>query len=145
MTVKINNELTDEKELNELYPFFTAIAREASRLEGYSDGEISIALVDDEKIKQLNNNFRGRCEITDVLSFPIDDELLGDIVISVEAARRQADEYNHSFKRELCYLVTHGLLHIFGYNHKNPGDKKQMRQKEERILSKVNLERDREE
>lgn len=143
--VKINNKISEKKVDEELFDLFEKIVREGVRLEGYNKGEVSIALVDDQSIKKLNQKYRDLNQPTDVLSFPLDDELLGDIIISVETAYRQAEEYGHSFQREMSYLLTHGLLHILGYEHKNPGDKKQMRQKEERILSKFNLERDREE
>ncbi|MFW6308550.1 MAG: rRNA maturation RNase YbeY [bacterium] len=143
--VKINNKISEKKVDEELFDLFEKIVREGVRLEGYNKGEVSIALVNDENIKKLNQKYRNLNQPTDVLSFPLDDELLGDIIISVETAYRQAEEYGHSFQREMSYLLTHGLLHILGYDHKNPGDKKQMRQKEERILSKFNLERDREE
>ena len=144
LKVKINNKI-DEKSFDlEIFDYFQKIAEEAARLEGYSNAEISIALVDDNEIKRLNKKYRDKDEPTDVLSFPLDEIILGDIVISVETATRQARQYGHSLQRELCFLLTHGILHIFGYDHQNSGDKKQMRQKEERILSKFNLERDQE-
>ncbi len=143
--VKLKNKQAPQEINEELYDLFKKISREAARLEGYSSAEISVVLVDDSEIRKLNRKYRGLNETTDVLSFPLDDELLGDIVISTETAQRQAREYGHSLKRELCFLLTHGLLHILGYDHQSPGDKQQMRQKEERILSKFGLERSEEE
>ncbi|HHY46773.1 MAG TPA: rRNA maturation RNase YbeY [Firmicutes bacterium] len=120
-------------------------------LAGYDPGaiEVSVALVDDEKIRQLNRDFRGIDAPTDVLSFPMDDPrepgalkgpgdaplLLGDIVVSLETARRQGDEFGHGLSREVGYLVAHGLLHLLGYDHEDPRDKAKMREAEERLLS----------
>jgi len=114
----------------------------AAELEGYSGGEVSVAFVDNKKIKELNNQYRNKNEATDVLSFPMDNEILGDIIISVERAVAQAEEYGHSVKRELAYLTVHGILHLFGYDHHNKDEKDQMRQKEERVLTQLNISRD---
>ena len=124
-----------------LYKDFNNIITKATEMEGYDGGEISIAFVNDEKIKELNNKFRNINEVTDVLSFPMDDEILGDIIISAERALAQSKDYGHSFKREICYLVTHGILHLLGYDHKTDGEKKEMRKKEERILKELEIKR----
>ncbi len=140
--VKIKNRLKNsEINIDNFNDDFEKLAKEAARIEGYNNAEISIALVDDREIKSLNSKYRDFDEFTDVLSFPIDDQMLGDIVISVETAKKQAEEFGHSLKREMCYLVTHGILHLFGYDHKTEGEKKQMRQKEKRILSKFDINR----
>lgn len=114
----------------------------AVELEGYSGGEVSVAFVTNEKIKELNKKYRNKDEATDVLSFPIDEEILGDIIISAERAAAQAKEYGHSLKRELAYLTVHGILHLFGYDHHNKEEKSEMRQKEERVLTQLNISRD---
>ncbi len=140
--VEINNmqqKLKVDKELREL---FETICRNTARLEGFDHGEISIALVDNEEIRGLNKKYRDVDEATDILSFPLGDEILGDIIISVERAVSQAEEYGHSLKRELCYLLIHGVLHILGYDHKNTGEKDEMRKKEERVLGELNIIRD---
>ncbi len=80
-------------------------------------GEVSIAFVDDEQMKTLNRKFRGRNKTTDVLTFPGDDHFLGDIVISLDQARRQAVEEKHSLPTEVRYLIVHGVLHALGYDH----------------------------
>lgn len=112
--------------------------------------EISLLFVDDEEIRKLNKNYRSVNQATDVLSFPLLDSLdeltgeeilLGDIVISLETAVRQKEEYGHSLEREIAYLMTHGLLHLLGYDHLNDTDKSLMREKEEMILQKINLVR----
>ena len=79
---------------------------------------------------------------TDVLSFSMDEEIWGDIVISTEKVIEQAEEYGHSIKRELSYLIVHGILHLLGYDHETPGEQAEMRQKEERVLSELNISRD---
>ena len=98
--------------------------------------------VSSKKIKELNKQYRDKNEATDVLSFPIDEEILGDIIISAERAAAQAQEYGHSLKRELAYLTVHGILHLFGYDHHNKEGKSEMRQKEERVLTQLNISRD---
>ena len=114
----------------------------AAEVEGYSGGEVSVAFVSSEEIRKLNKKYRNLDEATDVLSFPIDDEILGDIIISGERASSQAEEYGHSLKRELAYLTVHGILHLFGYDHHGQEEKNEMRQKEERILTELDLSRD---
>jgi probable rRNA maturation factor len=139
--MEINN-LQEKVEIDEkLYKDFKNIITKATEMEGYDGGEISIAFVNNEKIKELNNKFRNINEETDVLSFPMDEEILGDIIISAEKALSQSKDYGHSFKREICYLVTHGILHLLGYDHKTDGEKKEMRKKEERILKELEIKR----
>jgi probable rRNA maturation factor len=122
--------------------------------------EVSILLVDDEKIREINNEQRGIDSSTDVLSFPIvemeDGEiksnlgdidmeenimLLGDIVISLETAYKQANEYGHSFERELAFLTTHGVFHLLGYDHEDEESEKNMLNKQEVVLGKMGLKR----
>lgn len=88
-----------------------------------SQAELSIALVGDKEMRPLNAKYRKKNKTTDVLSFPADHPatakrvLLGDVIISVEHARRQAKERNHSLKREMVILLIHGILHLLGYDH----------------------------
>ena len=107
--------------------------------------EISVLFTDDEFIRSLNNKYRGIDKPTDVLSFNLQEgavespeiesnNLLGDIIISVETAQRQADTLNHSMERELTVLLIHGLLHLTGYDHEEDKDYKIMREKESEIL-----------
>ena len=139
--VKINNNQNIIDINQEIYNLFQKIGAEAAALEGYDQGEISVAFLTNKEIQEINKRYKNIDRPTDVLSFPLGDEILGDILISVEKAEEQASDYGHSFKREICYLFTHGVLHLLGYDHKTPGDKRQMRQKEKRILSKFDLER----
>jgi metalloprotein, YbeY family len=113
---------------------------------------IDMTIVDDEIIRQINSEYRQKDVSTDVLSFPQyerDDDLInevpllyGDVVISLEHAKAQAESYNHSLKRELSYLFVHSLLHLRGYDHMLESDKKEMRQHEEQILHEVGISRD---
>ena len=124
------------------------------------DCEINILLTDDEGIREVNRDMRDIDRATDVLSFPMfdlvpgehPDEMdadpatglvpLGDMCISVERACAQAEEYGHSFEREICYLCVHSVLHLLGYDHLDEGEmKKQMREREEVIMSQLKLER----
>lgn len=125
--------------------------------------EVSILLVDDEKIREINNEHRQIDKATDVLSFPVvdiregeivsdtgdfnlDEELLllGDIIISLETAKRQADEYGHSFEREIAFLTTHGVFHLLGYDHMEKEEEEKMLYKQETVLRKLGLVRNEE-
>lgn len=115
--------------------------------------EVSVVLADDEYIHHLNHQYRGKDCPTDVLSFALNEGeepeiidgpevvLLGDIIISLETATRQAEEYGHSLERELAYLTVHGILHLLGYDHMIEDEKKEMRQEEEHILSFLGITR----
>ena len=113
--------------------------------------EISLTLVEPEEIKSLNAEYRNVDSVTDVLSFPqfedkeqmpSEGELcLGDVVICVERAQQQAEEYGHSFQREMVYLLVHSLLHLLGYDHMDDDEKAIMREKEEHVMEHVNLRR----
>ena len=121
--------------------------------EGYSDDyDISISFVDNKEIHELNKQFRGVDRATDVLSFPmLSDEFedveyeemsLGDIVVSLERALEQSIEYGHSFEREVCFLVCHSMFHLLGYDHDTEENTREMREKEEAVLTKLNITRD---
>ena len=117
--------------------------------EGWNlDYEISLSLVDDDEIKELNKIYRGMDCPTDVLSFPlvdrnqiidIEEKLLGDIVISVERVALQAKEYNHSFKREMIFLLVHSMFHLMGYDHDTKKSAQDMRAREKAVLSSLDL------
>jgi len=112
--------------------------------------EISVLFTDDKFIRSLNNKYRGIDKPTDVLSFSLQegaikypevesDKLLGDIIISVETAQRQADTLNHTIEKELAVLLIHGLLHLTGYDHEKNEDYKIMWEKESEMLEIVAL------
>lgn len=124
-------------------------AQECLKVEEFPDNvEISLSLVDNEEIHQLNKQYRGKNSPTDVLSFPMvedDDDLgqemilLGDIIISIPKAQEQAIEYRHSFERELCYLTIHSMFHLLGYDHMEEEDKRVMRGKEKQVIKNLNI------
>lgn len=113
--------------------------------------EVSLTFVAPEEIKELNNLYRGVDKVTDVLSFPQYDDLnqlpeegeipLGDVVICTQQALLQADEYGHSNERELVYLFVHSICHLLGYDHMEEEEKKQMREKEEGVMTRLQMER----
>lgn len=108
---------------------------------GGEEVEVSVSFVDDGEIQALNRDYRGRDQVTDVLSFPFYEAyqgqggILGDIVINASQCLRQAKEYGHSFEREVTYLAVHSLLHLLGHDHEEEEDKRVMRAKEEEVLS----------
>ena len=114
---------------------------------------LSVILTTPNQIQEMNNTYRKINKATDVLSFPMfeKDEIpniiseieepLGDIVISIEKVKEQAEEYGHSFERELAYMVVHGFYHLMGYDHIELVDRTEMRAKEEIILNKLNITR----
>lgn len=110
----------------------------------------NIIIVDEEKIKYLNKNYRNKDAVTDVISFALEDDetfiktdirVLGDIYICLKRAHDQSIEYGHSFLREICFLTIHGLLHLLGYDHMNSEDEKVMFNLQERILSEYGIEK----
>ena len=112
---------------------------------------ISVILTNPDEIQKMNKEYRKIDKTTDVLSFPMYErdeiphlnkeieEPIGDIVISVERVRKQAKEYEHSFERELAYMLVHGFYHIMGYDHMEEMEKKEMRAKEDVILNRLNI------
>ena len=113
--------------------------------------ELSVTFVDPEEIRVLNRDYRGVDKVTDMLSFPQfegADEMpqqgelcLGDVVICREKAAGQAEEFGHSFEREIIYLFTHSVLHLLGYDHMTDEDKRQMRQREEEVMEYLGIGR----
>ena len=119
---------------------------------------ITVTLTNPENIRKINKEYRNIDRATDVLSFPMfeKDELeekiekkefkyedvLGDLIISVEKVREQAIEYGHSFERELSYMLVHGFYHLMGYDHIKEEDKEEMRKKEDKILTELKITRE---
>lgn len=118
---------------------------------------ITITLTTPENIQKINKEYRKINKATDVLSFPMfekdevdsklinnkleHEEVLGDIIISIQKVEEQAKEYGHSFEREFSYMIVHGFYHLMGYDHIEEKDKKIMRPKEEKILTDLKIER----
>jgi probable rRNA maturation factor len=116
-------------------------AKSVLRGEGVTDGGMTIVLTDDETIRTLNRRFRDRDRVTDVLTFPLheDDEAgvyLGDVVVSLERARRQAPRFHNDPEAELARLLCHGILHMMGYDHHAPADGRRMKAAERRALGR---------
>ncbi len=119
---------------------------------------ITITLTTPEEIQKLNQTYRGIDKATDVLSFPMfereeltqkikehkwnNEDILGDIIISIEQVKAQAIEYGHSFERELSYMVVHGFYHLMGYDHMTEEEKSEMRKKEDQILTTLGVTRE---
>ena len=145
----------------ELTNIFSEAADICVEKEGFSaeNMEISITFATKDEIRQLNKAYRNVDNHTDVLSFPLIDDfnqledydedvndeqiMLGDVVICLEKAREQAEEYGHSLQREIVYLFVHSLCHLLGYDHMTDEDKAEMRKLEEEVMSALNLERGR--
>ena len=136
-------------------------------MEGFVQADVDLAIelifVDEEEIRRLNNETRNIDKVTDVLSYPaleeikgqalsaddypyeIDEEgnlLVGSIAICCQRAKEQAEEYGHSYERELHYLIVHGIMHCLGYDHIEDEDRAEMREKEEHILGKLGITRE---
>ena len=132
---------------------FTAIIEQALKTLGIEDDvEVSCVLVDDERIHEINREYRHIDRSTDVISFAMEDNdqfyvegmprTLGDIFISVDHAKKQAEEYGHSLRREMCFLFTHGILHLLGYDHMTDEQEKEMFGLQDQILGALSIERE---
>lgn len=144
----------------------TSIEALQGAMEGFVEADVDLAIelifVDEEEIRRLNNETRNIDKVTDVLSYPsledikgqalkeedypfeIDEEgnlLIGSIAICCQRAKEQAEEYGHSYERELHYLIVHGIMHCLGYDHIEDEDRVEMREKEEYILGKLGITR----
>ena len=141
------------EDIEHLIEICTAAALEE---EGIDDtAEVSVTLVDNEGIRELNREHRDIDRETDVLSFPLGDDdgyevdpdndaiMLGDIVISLEKAAQQAEEYGHSYRREVAFLITHSLFHLLGYDHVNSEEEETiMVGKQDKVLDTLGITRE---
>jgi probable rRNA maturation factor len=144
-------ELSSEelKEIENLLNF----AAQKEKVEAGS--EVSVTFVSNERIHEINREYREKDRPTDVISFALEEEgegemkvvgaeiprILGDIIISTVKAKEQAEEYNHSFMRELGFLAVHGFLHLLGYDHETDEDEKEMFTRQREILDEYGLTR----
>lgn len=142
----INNSKTDVKELEKLEAYVKNIVKTLE----IEKAIFNIILVDEEKIQQLNREYRGIDRKTDVITFALEDDndfknpvirMLGDIYLCVPVAYEQANIYGHSKIREICFLATHGVLHLLGYDHMNEDDEKEMFSLQEELLSQYEITR----
>lgn len=140
------SEITIEEDILDILNLVVDKSLEVLEMKG--DYEISISFVNNEEIRELNRDYRGVDSETDVLSFPMDDDmivpipLLGDIIISVEKALEQSKHYGHSLNREIAYLTAHSMLHLCGYDHMQDDEKKLMRDKEKEIMKRAGIFKD---
>lgn len=132
------------------------LLQHAAKMENIGEAEVSVTFVTNEKIHEINREYRHVDRPTDVISFALEEmgegeieivggdmpRVLGDIIISVEKTREQAVEYGHSFERELGFLAVHGFLHLLGYDHMTEEEEKVMFSKQEEILTSFGLGRD---
>ncbi|MBR1647638.1 MAG: rRNA maturation RNase YbeY [Selenomonadaceae bacterium] len=122
------------------------------KLYGVENSELSITLTDDEHIHALNKKFRNIDRATDVLSFAFREsdepeildaevDILGDVIISLERAKIQAEEFGHSFLREIIFLEVHGLLHLLGYDHIDDDERREMEAEQKFVMTTLNINR----
>lgn len=153
-------EYLDIEEKEEYKQIIDKVIKKCYEIEKIEESKlyVSITLTNPENIKKINKEYRGIDNETDVLSFPIfekeelankiakkeyeNEDILGDIVISIERVEQQAVEYGHSFQRELSYMIVHGFYHLMGEDHIEDEDKKQMRKKEEAVLNNLEITRE---
>lgn len=142
---EINNEYGYEN-----YDYLEEVIEETLKSEKVENSVFSIIFVDEEKIQEINRDYRGKDMVTDVISFALEDtpddilvgpRVLGDIYVCIPRMMEQAKNYDHSEMRELSFLVVHGLLHLLGYDHMEKEDEKMMFQKQEDILESLGIVR----
>ncbi|MED4728502.1 rRNA maturation RNase YbeY [Aneurinibacillus migulanus] len=160
MSIEIEFIQEYEPELSEeLLALLRQVLEEAARTEEV-EGELTVTFVDNERIHELNREYRGIDCPTDVLSFAMNEEgeeemeifldeemddmpnMLGDVIISIPKAQEQAKEYGHSFEREMGFLAVHGFLHLNGYDHETEAEEREMFGRQEEILNRVRLTRE---
>ncbi|MDQ0218265.1 rRNA maturation RNase YbeY [Peribacillus cavernae] len=146
-----------EKVTEEAKQLVEGVLQFAAEHEGIEEGsELSVTFVGNDRIREINKEYRGKDAATDVISFAMEElgedeieivgaktqRLLGDIIISIERTQEQAEEYGHSFDRELGFLALHGFLHLLGYDHMNESDETKMFTKQKDILNRYGLTRE---
>ncbi|MDF9843267.1 MULTISPECIES: rRNA maturation RNase YbeY [unclassified Paenibacillus] len=163
LAINWNNEQEEYEITDALITLLDSILQKAGAAEGIDKGEVDLTFVDNDRIHELNLEYRGIDRPTDVLSFAMneagedepeiiyafDDEeefaevpnSFGDIIISVTRAQEQAEEYGHSLERELGFLFVHGFLHLLGYDHQDAESEAEMMSKQEQVLAQVGLTR----
>lgn len=148
LDIEMINELEiDLSEFEELFKEIALYTFDYLKIE--DDIEFSVSVINNERIHEINKEYRHIDRPTDVITFALEDEespyvkgmprLLGDIFISYEKAVEQAKDYGHSIKRELCFLFTHGLLHLLGYDHMVEEDEKVMVALQDTILNNMEI------
>lgn len=146
--MKNEYDIIDEFDFKEDYSYLNEVIEHTLEVENVKNAVFSIIFIDDEQMHEMNKTYRGIDRTTDVLSFALEDnqtiELpireLGDIFISIPKMKEQAKEYDHSEKRELSFLVVHGLLHLLGYDHTiSEEEEKKQFGLQDKILNDLNI------
>ena len=142
----INNTNKKIEEINKLEKYLKFIVKKLN----IEKAIFNIIFVSNEEIHKINREYRNTDRVTDVISFALEDNqdivyedfrLLGDIYIAIDVAYNQAIEYNHSREREVCFLATHGILHLLGYDHMTDEEEKEMFSLQEKLLQEYNITR----
>ncbi|MDI3318073.1 MAG: rRNA maturation RNase YbeY [Bacillota bacterium] len=163
MTVRVRVELPSDEGIDPaLEGLLERVGQRALERAGVGAGELDVTVTGDEEVRRLNRLHRGVDRPTDVLSFPQYEPeeirrlagsaaprareapplLLGDVVVSLPTARRQAGEYGHSLEREMAFLVVHGTLHVLGWDHQEPEEEERMMAETEAVLAEFGLRRE---
>lgn len=142
----LNNTNKEIEEINKLEKYIEFVTSKLN----INEAIFNIIFVSNEEIHKINKEFRNTDRVTDVISFALEDNeeeafkafrLLGDIYIAIDVAYDQALEYNHSREREVCFLATHGILHLLGYDHMTIEEEKEMFAKQEELLKEYEINR----
>ncbi len=155
MTLLIDNR-TDFEITEEFEKLFNDVVKESLRYEEFDpECEVSLSIVSNDEIQEINKQFREIDAPTDVLRFPLltfeegeqadvnenNEIMLGDIIISIDKAKAQAEEYGHGLRRELAFLTAHSMLHLMGYDHMEEEEQKEMFKKQDDILNNLGITR----
>lgn len=148
------NQIGIFKEVDEEVPYLPLVSKvlkRAMKMEQLKNTSFNLIIVDDDYIHTLNKNYRNIDRPTDVITFALEDDascvlpkgkrVLGDIYISLDTAKRQAEEYQHGLDRELCFLAVHGFYHLLGYDHMTKEEEKVMLKKQEEVLEQYGITR----
>ncbi|MFD1358235.1 rRNA maturation RNase YbeY [Fictibacillus halophilus] len=151
--VEYLNEINENSE--EFQELLANVLQKAAEMEKTGSAEVSVTIVTKERIQEINSEYRQKDAVTDVISFAMEEmgedeteiiggeetRFLGDIIICLDVAKEQAEEYGHSIEREMGFLAVHGFLHLLGYDHMNEADEKAMFGRQEEILEQYGLKR----
>lgn len=151
--VEYLNEIDESS--TEFQELLTNVLEKAAEMEETGQAEVSVTIVTKERIQEINSEYRQKDSVTDVISFAMEEmgedeteiiggeetRFLGDIIICLDVAKEQAEEYGHSLEREMGFLAVHGFLHLLGYDHMNEEDEKRMFGRQEEILEQYGLKR----
>ncbi|WP_077618847.1 rRNA maturation RNase YbeY [Bacillus sinesaloumensis] len=154
LEIDFNDEIGEVKD--DEYKIVQELLMLTAEKEDVEEGtEVSVTFVDNDRIQEINREYRDKDQPTDVISFAMEEmgegeiaiigedipKVLGDIIISIPRAKEQADDYGHSFARELGFLAVHGFLHLLGYDHMTKEDEEKMFSRQKDILEEYGLER----